>query len=188
MSELLSLAEDQELLAAIRRGESVSRRTWEAIFLKYREVVYHVIAKLLGDEHVAEDLTQDTFIQVHRFAGNYRGEGSLRSWIVTIAVNLARRHAVRRRAHQDKARERAVRNSTPSMPSETSDRVQAALAQLPLEQRTAIVLSCVEGISDREIAAILSCKEGTVWSRIYHAKRKLARLMGEPGTQDPGGS
>ena len=49
MSELSSFAEDQELLAAVRKGESVSRGTWEAIFLKYREIVFHVIAKLLGD-------------------------------------------------------------------------------------------------------------------------------------------
>lgn len=158
---------------------SIRQEAWEGVFRLHRDVIYRVACRILGDSGLAEDVVQDTFIQVHRFAPTFRCETALRSWILTIAVNLSRRALVLRRARD---REGAARCSEDlpetSFPGDLHEPVQAALANLSLDHRVAIVLSCVEELSAKDIAGMIGCSEGTVWSRIYYAKRELVRLLG----------
>lgn len=170
---------------------SIRQKAWEGVFRLHREVVYRVACRILGDPGLAEDVVQDTFIQVHRFASTFRGETALRSWILTVAVNLSRRAFVMRRARD---REGAVRISE-DLPETSSggglrEPVQAALTRISVDHRVAIVLSCVEELSAKDIARMVGCSEGTVWSRIHYAKRELARLLGavSPGPLEEGGS
>jgi RNA polymerase sigma-70 factor (ECF subfamily) len=102
--------------------------------------------------------------------------------VLTIAVNLSRRLIIRERAHRRELRRETADPLPPSERLEGAElrtQVQDALSRLPFESRTAVTLSCVEGLSARDIARVLGCKEGTVWSRVFHAKKRLASLLSQ---------
>jgi len=141
---------------------------------------------LLGDPSRAEDALQETFLAVWRYGDRFRGEGSLRGWILRIAANLSRRVLLRERARQQRIRPPSppgpVREGPPEpatelLAQERAEAVRDALARLPAEQRMAVSVSALGGLSTEEIAAILGCPPGTVWSRVHHAKRKLAHAL-----------
>ena len=161
------------------------RVAFEAVFSEMAPLVSRIAWHILGDRGRAEDVAQETFLQVWRHAGKWRGEGTLEAWILTIATNLCRRTLVRdarrRRAmasHPPASAQVATESASATERDDIARRIQDSLARLSPEQRVAVTLSCVQGLSGREIARILGCKEGTVWSRVWHAKRRLASLLG----------
>jgi RNA polymerase sigma-70 factor (ECF subfamily) len=181
---------DSDWLEAARGSDSRRKQAaWEALFRQYRRLVYAVALRLVNDPETAEDVVQETFLQVHRYADRFRGEGSLRAWILTIAANLARRWIVRERARGRLPSVAVEDPPDPPLASETlerreqGERIRQALAELPPAQRLAVTLSCIEGLSGREVARILDCEEGTVWSRVYHAKRQLLEKIGGAHTR-----
>ncbi len=185
------MAEKDQVEGLKSPDASTRRKAWEEVFRLHRDVVYRVACRILGERVLAEDVAQDTFIQVLRFASTFRGETALRSWILTIAVNLSRRALVLRRArHREDAVWMSEDLSETSSGGDMREPVQAALAKISVDHRVAIVLSCVEEISAKDIARMVGCSEGTVWSRIHYAKRELARLLGAvgPGPLEEGGS
>lgn len=144
--------------------------------------------RLLGDETAAEDLVQDTFLALPRAIGRFRGDSSLRTFLVSIAVNHARHHlrsAMRRRA----AVGRFESEPPPSSPNPEDDARRAQLAAaltraldaLPLEQRVAVVLCEVEERTSAEAAQIVGVPEGTIRTRAFHARRKLREALNSEG-------
>lgn len=170
------------LIARVRAGDT------EAITLVYRQ--HHVAVRafaqrLVGDIESAEDLVQDVFVALPSAIARFRGEASLRTFLVSIAVNRAKNHvrsAMRRRA----ALARLGREPEPSSPDlqadaerrELAGRLMRALDELPLDQRVAIVLSEIEERTSAEIALIVGAPEATVRTRVFHAKRKLRTILG----------
>lgn len=160
------------------------KRAWERVFLEYGDLVGRAVGGMVSDRALAEEIVQETFLQVYRFGDRYDGRGTFKSWILTIATNVCRRasmrESARRRLHVARAKE--VPEAAPAIKApfevdERKRRVLAAIERLPEEQRIAVTLSCIEGLSGKEIAAILGCPEGTVWSRVYQAKRRLAESL-----------
>lgn len=146
--------------------------------------------RLVGDIEAAEDLVQDVFVALPTAVSRFRGESSLRTFLVSIAINHAKNHvraAARRRAAMSRlAREPESASPDPARDMERrqlGDRLMVALDALPLEQRVAVVLSEVEERSSAEIATIVGVPEGTVRTRIFHAKRKLRELLQSKGGQ-----
>ena len=161
-----------------------------------QRMVFQLAFHLLGDYEEARDLSQDVFLQVFRTIDRFRGQSALRTWIYRIAVNLARNRQRwwRRRyksdqvsldAHVEQHGEDILldRGVTPELAlrrKETADRVWGALEALPFEQRTAIVLREIDGLSYDEIAFSLGIAVGTVKSRLTRARDALrARLREE---------
>lgn len=169
------------LVVRLERGDT------EAITLVYRQ--HHVAVRafaqrLVGDVEAAEDLVQDVFVDLPSAIARFRGDCALRTFLVSIAVNHAKNHvrsAARRRAALARlAREPETTSSDPHRDVERrqlGDLLMHALDELPLEQRVAVVLSEVEERTSAEIATIVNAPEGTVRTRIFHAKRKLRELM-----------
>jgi RNA polymerase sigma-70 factor (ECF subfamily) len=178
-------APEAELVMRLRRGEL--RALGEA----YDAHHLHVRAfarRLLGDEAAAEDLVQESFLALPRAVGRFRGEASLRTFIVSIAVNNTRHHlrgAMRRRAAQ--ARLEAEPPTSSPNPEEHVRRAQLAAAltraldALPLEQRVAVVLCEVEERTSAEAAQIVGVPEGTIRTRAFHGKRKLREALRAEG-------
>jgi RNA polymerase sigma-70 factor (ECF subfamily) len=142
----------------------------------------------VGDDAAAEDLLQETFLTLPRVVARFRGEASLRSFLLGIAVRHASHHvraASRRRAAMDEAaREPRESCSTPDDDAQRAQLAQAllgALDTLPVDQRVAVVLCEVEGYTSGEAAAIVGAPEGTVRTRLMHAKRKLRAALGAEG-------
>ena len=166
-------------------GEEVA---FAELVADHQRMVIQLAMNLLGDRDEALDLSQEVFLRVFRTIQRFRGQSSLRTWIYRIAVNQARnRHRFWRRRHradqvsldQHIAAHGEFRSRSDSTPDrvlaqkELAAQLQRALDSLPFDQRTAIVLREVDGLSYEEIAFSLGVAIGTVKSRLTRARRAL---------------
>ncbi|MGE5245754.1 MAG: sigma-70 family RNA polymerase sigma factor [Betaproteobacteria bacterium] len=164
---------------------------------EHQRMVVQLAMNLLGDRDEALDLSQEVFLRVFRTIHRFRGQSSLRTWIYRIAVNQARnRHRFWRRRHRaDQVsldEHMATHGELISGGENTPDRVFAqkelaarlkdALDRLPFEQRTAIVLREIDGLSYEEIAFSLGVAVGTVKSRLTRARQLLRDQLREERT------
>jgi RNA polymerase sigma-70 factor (ECF subfamily) len=158
----------------------------------HAEAVFAFARRLVGDDAAAEDLVHEVFITLRSVARRFGGASSLRTFLISIAVNHARHHvraASRRRAAMARfARERHEGDGS-GTPEHDAIRVDLArelteaLDALPIEQRVAFVLCEVEERSAREAAEIVGAPEATVRTRVFHAKRKLRDELARRGHQ-----
>jgi RNA polymerase sigma-70 factor, ECF subfamily len=161
---------------------------------EHQRMVIQLAMNLLGDRDEAVDLSQEVFLRVFRTIHRFRGQSSLRTWIYRIAVNQARnRHRFWRRRHradQVSLDEHLAKHgefvsegdATPERvlaQKELAARLQAALDRLPFDQRTAIVLREIDGLSYDEIAFSLGLAIGTVKSRLTRARQALRLELNE---------
>jgi RNA polymerase sigma-70 factor (ECF subfamily) len=155
---------------------------------EHQRMVFQLAMNLLGDRDEALDLSQEVFLRVFRTIHRFRGQSSLRTWIYRIAVNQARnRHRFWRRrhradqvsldqhieAHGDLASAGEMRPDRVLAQKELAERLESALDHLPFDQRTAIVLREIDGLSYEEIAFSLGVAIGTVKSRLTRARQAL---------------
>jgi RNA polymerase sigma-70 factor (ECF subfamily) len=146
--------------------------------------------RLVGEAGAAEDLVHEVFVSLPRAIRGFRGEASLRTFLISVAVNHARHHvraATRRRHAMDRyEREPVGRTADPEQEAgrrELSDLLVRCLDALPLEQRVAFVLCEVEERSSSEAGAIVGAPEGTVRTRLFHAKKKLREMLEKEGVR-----
>jgi RNA polymerase sigma factor (sigma-70 family) len=155
--------------------------SWEEIVRAHSGRVYRLAFRLTGNQHDAEDLTQEVFVRVFRSLSNYT-PGTFEGWLHRITTNLfldgaRRRQRIRFEGLGDDVAQR-IPGSQPS-PAQAFDEqhfdgdIQAALKSLPPDYRAAVVLCDVEGFSYEEIAATLGVKLGTVRSRIHRGRAQL---------------
>lgn len=177
---------EAELIARLSRAEP------EAVGKAYdahHSAVRAFAQRLLGEPGAAEDLVHEVFVTLPRALRNFRGEASLRTFLISIAVHHARhfvRSAARRRAAMNRLESEPAPEGTPD-PEHVVRRKELArvlarsLDQLPIEQRVAFVLCEVEERSSREVAEIVGAPEGTIRTRLFHAKRKLRTELEREG-------
>src|SRR5512140_1682015 len=161
-------------------------------------MVVQLAVNLLGARDEALDLSQEVFLRVFRTIHRFRGQSSLRTWIYRIAVNQARnRHRFWRRRHRADQVSldqhiaahgddfRSAGETTPDrvlVQKELAAQLQQALDHLPFDQRTAIVLREIDGLSYEEIAFSLGVAVGTVKSRLTRARQALRLELREART------
>jgi RNA polymerase sigma factor (sigma-70 family) len=183
--------------------------SWEEVVRVHSSRVYRLAYRLTGNQHDAEDLTQEVFVRVFRSLSNYT-PGTFEGWLHRITTNLfldsvRRRQRIRFEGFADDAPER-LPGREPSPEKWYDERtfdadIQAALDALHPDFRAAVVLCDIEGLSYEEIAATLGVKLGTVRSRIHRgrshlkaalehraATRRRSGRAGGTGGPDPGGS
>lgn len=177
------VATDAELLQAHVSGDPDAFGT---LVGRHRDRLWGVALRTTGDPEEAADALQDALISAFRRADQFRGDSAVTTWLHRIVVN----------ASLDRLRRRAVRAAAPlpddqeNLPGavladpvdhmsvrETQLVVTEALAALPEEQREAVLLVDVEGWSVEEAARILGCPEGTVKSRCFRGRAKLAKQL-----------
>lgn len=162
---------------------------------EHQRMVYQLGLHLLGDPEEARDLSQEVFLRVFRTIGRFRGHSALRTWIYRIVINQARNRQRwwkrRHRAEHVSLDEHLEQFGDASTPVErtTPDRVfrqkelasqiWQALESLPFEQRTAIILREIDGLSYDEIAFSLDVAVGTVKSRLTRAREALRAQLKE---------
>ncbi|MFI1963993.1 RNA polymerase sigma factor SigE [Streptomyces pathocidini] len=159
--------------------------TWEEIVSTHSARVYRLAYRLTGNQHDAEDLTQEVFVRVFRSLSTYT-PGTFEGWLHRITTNLfldmvRRRQRIRFDSLGDDAAERLA-SREPSPQQEIHDAhfdadVQQALDTLAPEFRAAVVLCDIEGLSYEEIAATLGVKLGTVRSRIHRGRSHLRKAL-----------
>jgi len=172
----------------VRRLKSGDAAAITQVYRQHHTAVRAFSQRLVGDIEAAEDLLQDVFVALPSAIVRYRGDASLRTFLVSIAVNHAKNHvraAARRRAAMARlAREPEATSSDPERELARrmlGDRLMIALDTLPLEQRVAVVLADVEERTSTEIASIVDAPEGTIRTRLFHARRKLRELLADHG-------
>jgi RNA polymerase sigma-70 factor (ECF subfamily) len=165
---------------------------------EHQRMVYQLALHLLGDHNEALDLSQEVFLRVFRTLDRFRGQSSLKTWIYRIVVNQARNRLRwwRRRHRSDQVSlddhmrdhgELPTHNSG-SAPDrvlrqkELASRLQLALDGLPFDQKTAIILREVDGLSYEEIAYSLGVALGTVRSRLARARETLRSQLSDMRT------
>jgi RNA polymerase sigma-70 factor (ECF subfamily) len=184
---------DQDLIEQIREQDA---RAFDALFERYEEMIRRHLLRMLRDDATVQDLLQEVFLRVWTRAEQWNGSGSFKAWLYRVATNLALNHlrSVRRQRQQplDIPDEWADEEDESSFPAWMVD--ASALGPetvLELAERRELLRQLVEGLPEgkrevfrlvhemelsiRDVADELGIPEGTVKSRLYYAKKHLAR-------------
>ena len=157
---------EQELLRQARAGDLAGRdRTFEIVFQAMREPLFALCVHLTRDRAEAEDAVQETFLAVHRGLAAFRGDARLSTWIWRIAIRAALRVRARRATASGEPLDgepAAPLHRNPAIVRDERDRLHAGLAALSADHRVVIALFAIEGLSHKEIAALLGVPEGTI--------------------------
>ncbi|HEV2110131.1 MAG TPA: RNA polymerase sigma factor RpoE [Gammaproteobacteria bacterium] len=176
---------DQMLVERVQRGD---KSAFDVLVRKYQHKIVKLVTRYVHDSTEALDVAQEAFIKAYRAIHGFRGDSAFYTWLYRIAINTAKNHMVaegrRPLEHgmdlQDpeqydmQARLRDV--DTPErllLTDEIQRTVEQAIAELPEDLRTAIVLREIEGMSYEQIAETMSCPVGTVRSRIFRAREAI---------------
>jgi RNA polymerase sigma-70 factor, ECF subfamily len=171
---------DRELIEACRRGE---RDAFRALFETYQDRIYSIALRFSGDEALAMDIAQETFLKLFSCMSEFRGDSSFGTWVYRLVVNSCLDHKRRSWrlipiADEVMAVLRVPGDALHSLlHSEMRGRVQGAVEKLPADQRIAVVLRYTEELSYEEIAEVLGCSVGTVASRLNRAHKALGRRL-----------
>lgn len=179
---MLVTLDEGKLLVRCRSTTSSEREAaFEELFRAYESQVFQLCWRLAGNRAEAEDALQETFLAVFQGLDSFRGEAQLSTWIHRIAVRVALRLRTKPRP-QPLVHDYSDAGPTPderAIAQEERVRLSAAMQQLSAEHRTVLSLFAIGGIAHKEIAAILGVPEGTVWSRLHKARKKLNELLAE---------
>jgi len=175
---------DEQLLASIAHGDD---QALAALYDRIGRVAYGLALRILRDPGLAQDAVQDAFVAAWRTAAAFDpSRGTASTWLLTLvhrrAVDLVRREE-RRRGDPLEAAPAAAGESTDEEAWVRAERrrVQAALAELPPDQREALELAYYGGLTQSELAERLGVPLGTVKSRMFAGLAKLRDLLGEAG-------
>jgi RNA polymerase sigma-70 factor, ECF subfamily len=177
-----------DVLDGLRRGEA---RAVGEVYDDHHQALRAFAVRLVGDEAQAEDLVHEVFVSLPKAIASFRGESSLRTFLIGIAVNHARHHvrsAARRRSLAERAQQEPLATTAATPEQELEARnllslIDAALDELPLEQRVAFVLCDVEERSSQEAATITNAPEATVRTRLRQARLKLREVLEQAGVR-----
>ncbi len=169
-----------------QRAQAGDLAAFNALVVRYQGPVFGLCLRMLSSREAAEDAAQEAFLSAWRAIRSYRG-GSFQGWILRIAGNQSRDELRRRKRRPADSLDRLVENAgdgaagasqerSPeqrSLGTETVRQVQAGLNRLPPDQREAVILSDVQGLSYEEIADAMGTSVGTVKSRISRGRARL---------------
>ncbi len=178
------------MIADVRTGtlEEAGRAaapSFDEVFSATHGRVLGLCLHLTGNPADAEDAAQETYLSVTKALKRFRGDARVSTWVYRIAIRAALRVKARRPATEPLEFEPTAETRDPALDRERSDQIRRALARLTFEHRTVLALFTLDGLSHREIAETLGIPEGTVWSRLHLARKKLAAELERLGLQAP---
>ncbi|MFO7285603.1 MAG: RNA polymerase sigma factor RpoE [Gammaproteobacteria bacterium] len=180
-------------LALIKRVQQGDRSAFDLLVVKYQHKILKLIMRYVRDPSEAMDVAQEAFLKAYRAAPSFRGDSAFYTWLYRIAINTAKNYLVaagRRPAQFDvdlqdpeqyEAFSKLRELDTPeglALSDEIREAVNSAIADLPEDLRTAILLREIEGMSYEEIAQTMECPVGTVRSRIFRAREAIDKRIG----------
>lgn len=178
--------DDQEL---VRRSLAGDQQAFRLLVGRHERKVFNLAYRMLGRAEDARDATQDAFLACYRNLGRFRGDAAFGTWLHRIAVNACYDHLRRKvPAPMDLATlpDEPMGPDPADRAADTVD-VHRALASLPPDYRTVLILHDVQGLPYEEVALALEVPLGTVKSRLHRARAALGRALAgtaEPETDD----
>lgn len=184
-AEELKAAPDADLVSRSKAGDT---EAFGELVRRYQKPVFRIVLRMVKSPDDADDLTQDTFVRAHRGLKTFKEEFDFHPWLYRIAVNQAINFINKRKRQAavdlEEVPERDIKaGPEPESPvqaasrSEMLGKLEAALEQLPDEQRTVFLLRVQEGLSYEEIAETMETPKGTVMSRLARARMALRKYM-----------
>ena len=184
----LSHFDEQELVARAQNGDT---EAFNPLVYKYQQKIYNLIYRKVRDRETAKDLCQEVFLKAWQALPNFKGQSLFYSWLYQIAINRSidflrkqnRQHVLGFEVLPQNADDTLQMAETQPSPCAILERkelesiIRKAIRQLPLNQRTAFHLRHWEELSIKEIASRLGKSENTVKTYLYHARRKLRRML-----------
>ncbi|HHV07028.1 MAG TPA: sigma-70 family RNA polymerase sigma factor [Firmicutes bacterium] len=181
---------DEVLVKLCCQGD---KEAFATLVERYQDKIYNLTYRLVSNPEDAADLTQEVFYRAFLRIKGFRGDASFATWLYRIATNVCYDQLRIRKNRQvvsldntspdDPPRDLPDQEAGPAelcMKRIVFQRLQEAIATLPVEQRTAMVLRDIQGLSYEEMAQVLQCPLGTVKSRLSRARRALKdKLMSE---------
>ena len=189
MSDQQDNSSDAELVRVAQKGDMAA---FEELVARHRDKVYARAYSMMRNEDEALDLSQDAWVKGWQRLGQFQGDSSFATWMTRIVINLCLdqlRKLKRKRAESLEAMEEELGGIERHMPfispnpteglerAELRLRIDRALAQLSHEHRTVLILHEFEQMEYREIALRMKCSIGTVMSRLFYARRRMASLL-----------
>jgi RNA polymerase sigma-70 factor (ECF subfamily) len=159
----------------IRRAQNGERDAFEALIGAYYDVIYRIAYKWCGDKADAEDVTQNACIKLARAIDGYRFEAAFVTWLYPLVINTAKDWARAQKARATVPLDEDTGRAEAPAGEETvfAAQVMAFIRGLPDKEREALYLVFGEGLTHREAAAAMACKESTVSWYIFEARKKL---------------
>lgn len=180
---------DEKLVRRAQRGDMVA---FEELIGRHRDKIYARAFSMMRNEDEATDLSQEAWVKGWQRLKQFQGESSFVTWMTRIVINLCldqlRKHK-RQRAESIEHLDEELGGVERQMPTVTINpteglertelraRIDRALNQLSYEHRTVLILHEFEDLEYKEIAKRMECSIGTVMSRLFYARRKMANLM-----------
>jgi RNA polymerase sigma-70 factor, ECF subfamily len=172
----------------VREAQAGSRAAFDMLVLKYQRRVERLLSRSVRDPADVADLCQETFLAAYRALPAFRGESAFYTWIYRIAINAAKRHRGRQRPVESLDDDEGT-FGTDASPSDDATpeallagrqlarELDNAVADLAEDQRRALLLREVDGLSYDEIGDLMDCPPGTVRSRIFRAREAVAARL-----------
>src|SRR5581483_3823974 len=191
-----SAASDEQLVGAAKKGDMAA---FEELVARHRDKIYARAFSMMRNEDEAVDLSQEAWVKSWQRLKQFQGESSFGTWMTRIVINLCLDQLRRRKRQRTESieemneesggveRQMPVVNVNPTEGLERGElrkKIDAALGQLSHEHRTALVLHEFEDMEYKEIARVTGCSIGTVMSRLFYARRKMAVLLANLRTEE----
>lgn len=176
---LIARTDETEVIRAARLGDPAA---FEVLVRRYQTRIYRLALRMLGEPARAEDAAQDVFLQAWKSLPSFRAESALSTWLYRIAVNRCLNVIRLTRSSEPLDESIEAPATRPNHILEIADeleRLKVAIARLSLEQRGALVLRELEGLSYAEIADVLGTTSPAVKGRIHRARLELFELLRE---------
>jgi len=193
MGKAQGMSEREVDHALVERAQAGDGQAFEVLFAKYQRKVARLLSRYIRDQSEVEDVSQEAFIKAYRALPSFRGESAFYTWLYRISINTAKNYLVAqgRRAptstevdaddaesFDDAGQLRDINTPESLLQSrQIGETIDAAMAGLPEDLRSAIMLREIEGLSYEEIAEAMNCPIGTVRSRIFRAREVVAEKL-----------
>lgn len=179
--------EDEEIIRRVMAGETDA---YGILVIKYRQKIFNLIGRLVYRADDVEDLAQEVFLKAFRKIGSFRFQSSFFTWLYSITLNTCRNYFRGQKpaaiqVDECETAEIVEQASSSETPEEAAHRlerarmVREAMENLPPEQKEALIMCDLEGLSYQDISDILEIPIGTVRSRIFRARLNLRGLLPE---------
>lgn len=172
------MVDDSELITGARAGDRTAARR---LYDRHAPRVYRLVYRLVGEEELAREYTQDTFVKAFQRLEQYRGESAFSTWLHSVAVSSVLTGF--RRLKRIRSREAELEEaSTMALQGEPGDphlreRLRLELERLPERLRMPVVLHDIEGFTHREIGEMLDIPQGTSKARLFEARARLREAL-----------
>ncbi len=174
-------AERPDDRALVERAQAGDTTAFEELVRRHQQGLFSYIYRMTADRNTTEELCQQAMVRAWKSIAGFGGRSGFKTWLYRIAINLTINYRTRRKPTCELDEELpAGRETEPETAFRRREReaaVQAALGQLPPDQRTAMVLSLYEQMSYREIGAAMGRSARAVDSLLFRAKTNLRRLL-----------